>query len=191
MRYRWYNKKLPNDVYCCDISKWLAQTRQRLLTTGWQYSYDEKWSRIKRHQCFSVDHTLLSFDLNIKWPCKEILLNNKQKIWVSLSGLGLKKGQCTIQVLTRAGSEQPKIAIIFRGTGKCVTEGEKPAWQLDLEVYWQGNAWTDTLFSIKWVEKILSKSVTGLDCFVLYLDNLTAQETDVFQAKVESLNGIV
>ena len=58
----------------------------------------------------------------------------------------------------------------------------------NVEVYWQENAWTDISFSLKWIEKILSKAVTDLECVVLYLVNLTAQETDVSKEKVASQN---
>lgn len=33
--------------------------------------------------------------------------------------------------------------------------------------------------------------MAGLDCFVLFLDNLTAQETDAYKGKVARLIGIV
>ena len=33
--------------------------------------------------------------------------------------------------------------------------------------------------------------MAGLDCFVLFLDNLTSQETDVYKGKAASLIGIV
>ena len=81
-----------------------------------------------------------------------------------------------------------KLPIIFWTTCKCA---RKTAWHLDVEVYWQENEWVYILFSLKWVEKILWKSVAGLDCFVLFLDNQTAQETDVYKGKVASLIGIV
>ena len=47
---------------------------------------------------------------------------------------------------------------------------------------------TDISFSLKWIEKILSKAVTDLECVVLYLVNLTAQETNVSKEKVASQN---
>lgn len=58
----------------------------------------------------------------------------------------------------------------------------------NVEPYWQENALTDISFSLKWIEKILSKAVTDLECAVLYLVNLTAQETDVSKEKVASQN---
>lgn len=58
----------------------------------------------------------------------------------------------------------------------------------NVELYWQENALTDISFSLKWIEKILSKAVTDLECVVLYLVNLTAQEADVSKEKVASQN---
>ena len=52
-------------------------------------------------------------------------------------------------------------------------------------------AWTDTEFSIKWAEQTIAKSVTDLKRYVLFLDNLTAQETEAFKKTVADLKGVL
>ena len=69
----------------------------------------------------------MPFILDTKRTYQEIQPNNMEKIWIAEPGSGLDKRQCTIQVTTRAEGEQPNIAIIFRGTGKCIREDEKAA----------------------------------------------------------------
>ena len=112
------------------------------------------------------------------------------KIWISRLGDGLDKRQCTLQILTRADGRQPRIAIIFRGKGKNGREDEKAAWHHGVDVYWQANAWADTEGSVKWAKKTLAESVADLERFVLFLDNLTSQETDTFKSTVAELKGV-
>jgi len=100
------------------------------------------------------------------------------KTWIRQSGSGLDKRQCTLQVCIRGDSEQARIAIIFRGKGKRIREDEQDAWHPDVDIYWQENAWADTACSVKWVEKTLQPLVKDLDQFVLFVDNLTAQQAD-------------
>ena len=92
--------------------------------------------------------------------------------------------------MTRADGKQPRIAIIFRGSGKRIGDDEKKTWHPDVDVYWQANAWADTEVSIKWVEKTLAESVDGLERFVLFLDNLGSQESDSFKSAVAALKGV-
>lgn len=93
--------------------------------------------------------------------------------------------------MTRAKREQPCIAIIFHGAGKRIGDDEKKVWHPDVDVYWQANVWADTEVSIKWVEETLAKSVDGLECFVLFVDNLGSQESDPFKSAVTALKGVV
>ena len=44
--------------------------------------------------------------------------------------------------------------------------------------------------SLEWIKGTLSKSVQGLDRFVLFLDNLTAQESESFKKFVADLKGV-
>ena len=44
---------------------------------------------------------------------------------------------------------------------------------------------------MKWKKKTLTQSINDLNHFVLFLDNLLAQETDDFKNAVAGLNGVV
>ena len=91
---------------------------------------------------------------------------------------GLKKRQCTLQVCTRADGNQRRIAAIFRGKGKRAHPDEKAAWHPDVHVLWQENAWVDTTVSVNWVNTTLKPVVESLEKYVLFADNLTAQQTE-------------
>ena len=130
------------------------------------------------------------FVVDVKRTYKQIEYKHTEKIWITQPGSGLDKRECTLQIVTRAEGEQPRIAIIFRGQGKRISLDEKIAWHQDVDVYWQCNAWADTKVSLKWVKGTLSKSVQGLDHFALFLDNLKSQESDAFKSAVAALNGL-
>ena len=91
--------------------------------------------------------------VNIKRTYEQVQYKHTDEIWISQSGDGLDKRQCTLQILTRADGEQPRIAIIFRGKGKKFREDEKADWHPGVDVYWQANACADTEVSVKWAKK--------------------------------------
>ncbi len=115
------------------------------------------------------------------------------RTWVSNPGPGLEKRQCALQVCFSPERPPVRIAIIFRGKGKRISENEKMAYHQDVDVYWQKNAWADTEFSIKWMEQTLKPAVKDNENseFLLFCDNLSAQADALFLSKVRALNGIV
>ena len=103
------------------------------------------------------------------------LENRYRKVRISQPGSGLDKRQCTLQICFRPTGKQPSLAVIFRGTGKRNTEAEKGAWDLNVDVYFQENAWADTAFSVDWVNRTLAPAVNDTGRFALFGDNVFAQ----------------
>ena len=66
----------------------------------------------------------------------------------------------------------------FGGKGKRARPDEKAAWHPDVHVLWQENAWVDTTVSVNWVNTTLKPVVESLEKYVLFADNLTAQQTE-------------
>ena len=192
MRARQRNRRLPKEAYREGLMKWHSVTRERLVRTGaGDDSFDNKWGRFLPNQRFNVDQTPMPFVVDSKKTYEIITPGDMyHKTWISQSSSGLEKRQCTIQVCTRAEGQQPRIAIIFRGKGKRVRPDEKAAWHPNVDVFWQENAWADTKFSVDWVNSTLKSSVEDLDRHVLYVDNLTAQQTDNFKDAVSDLSGV-
>ena len=165
-------------------------TRERLIRTGCNDDYDDKWGTFVPNERYNLDQSPLPFVVDAKRTYEQIEYKHTGKIWIAQPSSGLDKRQCTLQIVTRAEGEQPRIAIIFRGQGKRISLDEKIAWHQDVDVYWQCNAWVDTKVALKWVKDTLSKSVQALHCFALFLDDLKSQESDEFKSVVAALNGV-
>ena len=86
----------------------------------------------------------------------------------------------------RPEGSQPRLAIIFCGQGKLISNDEKMAWH-------QKNAWLDQYVYIQCCEKALLPFVIGKDLckFVLLLDNLKKKMQDDFKESVSSMNGLL
>lgn len=82
------------------------------------------------------------------------------------------------------------MTIIFRGTGKRISQDEKNAWHPDFDVYFQENAWADTKFSVEWIGRTLKPITKNENRFALFCDNLTAQITEDFKESVSKINGV-
>ena len=113
------------------------------------------------------------------------------RVWVSQPGSGLDKRQCTLQICFSPEYNKVSVGIIFRGTGKRVTEEERAAYHKSVDIYWQKCAWADTQASVDWVRNTLASAVENLPEFVLFCDNLSAQTFDQFLSGIKALNGIV
>ena len=159
MRLRQRNKKQSKDKYRSALESWHAKTRERLVRRGKEENYDEKWGRFTPEERFNVDQSPCPFAVNVKKTYEMIELGNPEnryrKVWISQPGSGLDKRQCTLQVCFRPTGKQPRLAVIFRGTGKRITEAEKAASDPDVDVYFQENAWADTAFSVDWVNRMI------------------------------------
>ena len=191
MRARQRNRKYHKEHYRSELMKWHGLTRERLVRTGLNDDYHTKWGRFPPNMRFNVDQSPLPFVIDHKRTYEVIEEDQRyRKVWIQQPRSGLDKRQCTLQVCIRAEGEQPKIAIIFRGTGKRLKESERLAYHPLVDVYFQANAWADTPVSVEWVEKTLKNSVKGLARFILFLDNLTAQNSDAFNDAVSALKGV-
>ena len=86
-----------------------------------------------------------------------------------------------------------RIAIIFRETGKRISQDKKRAYHKYVDVYWQANAWADINFSSQRVDKTLNPTAQNdkNSEFLLFCDSLSAQTSELLLNKVRALNGIV
>ena len=84
-----------------------------------------------------------------------------------------------------------RISIIFRGTGKRVSDDEKKACHENVDIYWHENAWADTNVCVDWAENTLAPAMHGKGDFILFCDNLEGQVALRFQEQVRKSGGIV
>ena len=146
------------------------------MRTGRNDGYDEKWGRYQPKQRLNVDQSRLPFVVGTSRTYDHLdkdLDQHDHKVWISQPGSGLDKRQCTLQICFRPTGEQPRLGVIFRGTGKRISQDEKEAYHPDVDVYYRENAWADTKVSVEWVQKTLSPSVKDDERFALFCDNLT------------------
>ena len=70
-------------------------------------------------------------------------------------GAGLEKRQCSVQLAFSPEDDNSRMAVIFRGTGKRISEDEINSYHKSVDVYWQQNAWADTTVCVNWAKKLL------------------------------------
>lgn len=66
MRCKQRNKKKPREAFREDLQKWHATTRERLIRTGRNDNYDQKWGRFLPKQRLNVDQSPLPFAIDAK-----------------------------------------------------------------------------------------------------------------------------
>lgn len=142
--------------------KWHSTLREGLVKSrSNSTTYNSKWDRFLPDRRLNVDQVPLPFAIDksktyiLPVPTSE---RRDYRTWVSTSGSGLDKRQCTLQICFSPGNTKIKIAIIFRGKGKRITDDELKAYHRDVDVYWQTNAWADTEFSVNWIRNIYIKA---------------------------------
>ena len=175
--------------------KWHSNLREKLIKSGCsKFTYDKKLGRFPPDKSLNVDQIPFPFVIESKRTYEIPMNKGKERqdhsVWVAQPGSGLDKRQATLQMCF-GPKGMIKLALIFRGTGKRISKDEIAAYDDDVAVYWQPNAWADTIFSVQWIKNILAAAVEGLDQYVLYSDNLTAQVSDDFMKEVRQNKGIV
>ena len=160
MRQRQRNKRTSKAHKEADLKKWHATLRERCIRFGKDETYDEKWGRFKPAERLNVDQSPLPFVIDVKRTYEYVESGSKNHdTWIAQPGSGLDKRQCTLQVAFRPEGNQPRLAIIFRGKGKRISQDEKLTWHSGVDVYFQLNAWMDTKVCCEWGER---SSIAGL-----------------------------
>ena len=195
MRSKQRNKKKHKNQKIPGLMTWHSTFRERCIRTGATANYDPKWGRFLPMQRLNVDQSPLPFVVHGKRtyehvPRGEGSLHNT---WIAQPGSGLEKRQCSLQVMFRPVGNQPRLSIIFRGTGKRISMDEKLAWHPEVDVFFQSNAWLDKQVCIEWCKNTLTSFVQkeSITKFVLLLDNLKGQMQEDFKEAVSELNGLL
>ena len=168
MRVRQRNKALPKAEFTQKLKEWHATTRERLIRTGFNDNYDDKWGRVSSEQRFNVDQSPCPFALNLKRTYhvfEDCADQHQDKVWISQPGSGLDKRQCSLQICVRPTGIQPRLCIVFRGKGLRISDAERKSYHQGVDVFYQENAWVKV--AVEWVEKTLNPIVEELDRYVL------------------------
>ena len=187
MRSKQRNKRKHKKEMDSSLKKWHATFREKCIRKGLEDpSYDQKRERYQPAQRTNVDQSLLSFVVHGKRTYEYIQKGKgaTHNAWISIPGTGFEKCQCFLRVIFRLEGEQPKLAIISRGQGKCISK--KSEWHKDVNVSFQPNAWCDQNVCKSWCDETPLPFVKEqkLDKFVLLLDSLKGQMQDDFKDAV-------
>ena len=141
-----------------------------------------------------MDQIPLPFAINRATTYEDHIPKEKQKdhkVWVVNLDAGLEKHQCSLQLAFSPVDDKLRISIIFRGTGKRVSDDEKKAYHENVDIYWQEKAWADTNVCVDWAKNTLAPAKHGNGDFILFCDNLEGQVALRFQEEVRKSGGIV
>ncbi len=86
MRSRQRNKNLPKESFRDKLTQWHVTTRERLVRTGKDDSYDTKWGRFQPMQRLNVDQSPLPFACDVKRTYHMFDSDEdkkKSKVWIS------------------------------------------------------------------------------------------------------------
>ena len=108
-------------------------------------------------------------------------LQKYHKVWVENPGAGLEKQQCSVQLAFSPEDDNLRIAVIFRGTGKRISEDEINSYHESVNVCWQQNAWADTTVCVNWLKKTPAPAMKDKQDFILFCDNLEGKTAFLFQ----------
>ena len=114
LRDMWSRRFYAALIFACvafreDLSKWHSITRERLVRTGRNDKYDTKWGTYLPSQRFNVDQSPLPFVFDVKRTYEQMNYKHSEKVWIAQPGSGLDKRQCTLQIMTLAEGEQPRL----------------------------------------------------------------------------------
>ena len=187
-------KQKDNKSVIPGLMKWHSNLREGLIKTGSEKpTYDKKWGRFPPSKRLNLDQIPLPFAVNVTKTYEMPISKEDRRyhrVWVKQPGSGLNKRQCTLQ-LAFGPETVIRPTLIFRGLGKRISKDEEAAYDKDVDVLFQANAWADTKVSENWVKSTLAKAVQNLDEYVLFCDNLVAQTSNEFKEAVRATKGIV
>lgn len=140
-----------------------------------------------------------------------------KRVAINQLGPSLSKRQCTAQVCFRPEippppppsasddvkqryrenlMEQPRPCIVFRGTGKNISQHEKDAYPPELDVLWQPKAWVDRPVAVKWAKESFKKLIDAdiaagvcddKDRYLIFQDNLDSQKQPEYLDSLSNL----
>lgn len=134
------NKKHTKEHFRAPLLKWHATLRERLIRTGaGQPGYDNQWGRFLPSRRLNVDQSPLPFAIDTRTTYelvnKKDTENRNKKVWCAQPKSADSKRFCSLNVCFSPEGKQPRLAIIFRGQGKRLSDVEKNSWDKDVDVY--------------------------------------------------------
>ena len=108
--------------------KWHCTLRKGVIKSYSHLAdYDPKWGRFPPNKRVNLDQIPLPFAINCTTTYEEEILKELRKyhkVWVANPGAGLENGWCLVQLAFSPEDDNSRVAVIFRGTEKRISEDE-------------------------------------------------------------------
>lgn len=168
------------------IKRFHARLRRRLQDCH-PTRLHPKWGRWLPQNRLSVDQVPCNFREGAKSTYD---IKGSDRIWLAGTKADDGKRFCTLQIIARAWNGpadvprrgQPKIGLIFRGSGQRVSSEEQSSWHPDVHVRFQPKAWADAEYCeeharLEMVDATREARQRGEESVAFY-DNLHGQTTE-------------
>ena len=121
------------------MMKWHCTLREGVIKSCSHLpDYEPKWGRFPPNKRVNVDRIPLPFAINLTITYEEEIpkeLRKYHKVWVANRGAGLEKRQCSVQLVFSPEDDNSRVAVIFRGAGKRISEDEINSYHKSVDVF--------------------------------------------------------
>ena len=155
----------------------LLQPRMGMLPAERQSILESVWGRFTPARRYNMDQVPLPFVVGQDHTFTQA---SDKDVNIKSPGEQFRKRQFTMHIVTNAGSGTEKqgwVDLVCRGKGMRIRQAERDLWDKDVDVFWQKNAWVDTVVMKKLADKFvrMKNELHGPDEWVLlFCDNLRA-----------------
>ena len=179
--------QMPIEAILAKCKRWHARFRRRLRReSSTTAPLHETWGRWLPQDRISIDQVPCNLREGDGRTYAEV---GSKRVWLVGCKQDDGKRFCTLQVAARCSNGspdvprrgQPRLSIIFRGTGKRISPEERAAWHPDVWVRFQKKAWADEAMCedyalVEMAEITAAARLAGRESVAIF-DNLHGQTT--------------
>ena len=187
LRRKTNSKHMPIEARLAKCKRWHARFRRRLRReSSTTAPLHETWGRWLPQDRISIDQVPCNLREGDGRTYAEV---GSKRVWLVGCKQDDGKRFCTLQVAARCSNGspdvprrgQPRLSIIFRGTGKRISPEERAAWHPDVWVRFQKKAWADEAMCedyalVEMAEITAAARLAGRESVAIF-DNLHGQTT--------------
>ena len=201
-RKRKSGKKKSTDDNLQSITNWFTYFRHKVLPNitddNLSHQFTSKWGRFPPHLRYNMDQVPLPFVVS-QDPTYTAHTDSDVHIHGGGKGEGLRKRQFTMHIYMNAGEGEKRdgyVELICRGKvidGSRFSLAEREAWDPDVKLYFQKNAWMDRPVMERSAERFNNHITSrwGSDAKALLIcDNLDAHIADKTKAAFANDNHV-
>lgn len=187
LRRKTNSKHQPVESRISKCQRWHARFRRRLQRGTFEGAHmHEKWGRWLPENRISIDQVPCNLRDGDGRTYADV---GSKRVWLVGTKQDDGKRFCTLQIAARCSNGtsdlsrrgQPKLSIVFRGTGKRIAPEERSLWHADVHVRFQPKAWADDAlceeYALMEMEEITAAARREDRESVAVFDNLHGQTT--------------